>query len=275
MPLHAPGSADLFHILSIEGPPKSGKTELATKDVPGKVAIQSTEHGWDGVIQKQEGWEEKFLVEDYIMNVDLSADQLFADDQKEAAYKAADTQSARIKRDTWDPFKKDYEGAMKNAEVRSVVWDFADEFNEIMRLVNFGKLEKNPQMNSGPVNAEMKNLIRQAHKYKKNLILIHQLKQKYRNVVDVSGREKSVLDEGKFRRAGNDAVNYLVHSFVRTRKVEPVRKTNGDVVTVGKFEVEILSARLNPEVNGMVLEAPTFPLLMMLLAPNVPPENWI
>lgn len=274
-----------YHILSLEGMPGTGKTQVAAS-APGKVGIYSTDGRWNGVVQKFPEWQERFLVENYFPVVDLSADLLFKEggrendaDKKQEGVEAAIKQKVRLKRELWDPFKKDWKEGMTGAEVRTLVMDQADEFKQYLRLVNFGKIEQNPQMASGPVNVEYKSLLQDAHKYHKNLVLVHQMKQKYKKVVDITGTEKSEKVEGVFESTSSLGVEYLIHSFVRTYHRDPVRdaKTN-EIVKPGEFSALIMNAKLNPEANGMVipLDDPErgWQTLMMFLAPDVPAEVW-
>ncbi len=275
MTMRRPDDADAFHVLSVEGAPKTGKTHLALT-APGVVAVHSSDHGWDGVLQKQEDWAERYLVNDYYAQIDLSADEMFRDNDRDAAERAADKQADRINREAWLPFSADVQEMYKDPMVRSMVWDQADELYEFLRLANFGKLEKNPQLAYGPVNMEWKSLVRTARQVKKNLILIHQLKPKYRNVVDPqSGKEKSVLVEGQFVRRGNSSTDYLVDSFVRTAYEPAKRDLRGTVVKPQTWTLEIMLARRNPDANGLVLEAPDWITLMQFLAPDIPGEMWL
>ena len=267
MGLHSPTPGTPFHVLEIQGLPKAGKTHLAGT-APGKVVIQSTDGGWDGVVQKIAGYEEKFLVENYIMEIDLQADDLLRSGDKKGAEEAAIKQANRITRETWNPLARDAHFAFTDASVRTLVWDLADQINEILRLANFGRLEKVPQINYGLVNAEYKSTIAQAHKHRKNMVLINGMKQKYRTVLTDDSKEKSVPVPGVFEARGNDSAGYLIHSQVECRFVAAA----GDQGPT--WYTKILMSRLNPEVTGMEVANVDWNTLMMLLAPAVPTELW-
>jgi hypothetical protein len=264
----------------MEGLNGSGKTALAARAPKGQ-AIFSTDGGWSRAItpakmeMTPEEFNSAFQIAEYHLSVDLSADRLFAEGEREKSDAAADQQAARVQRETWEPFSRDVKGAFADPSVRSLVWDQADEFNEYARLANFGKLEKNPRLGYGAVNQEYKGLVKLAVKHKKVLILIHQLSQAYKEVTDpVSGKQKSVEDPGRFKRRGNEGVGFLIDSYVRCHYNPPKRNAAGEVVESQSWMVTILSAKKNPEANGLVLESPSWADLMLFLAPDVPSEMW-
>ena len=263
---------DPFHILSIEGLDKSGKTDLACR-APGAVAFQSWDFSTQGVVQKYMD-EKTIMVGEYTVTVDPQIDFDFRKEVlREAANESADEQATRVMRESWKPFTTDYNQLMADPSIRTVVWDTASEVNEVSRLAHMGKLEKNPQLAYGPVNTEFKMLVRKAHEYRKNLVLLHQLATEYKEV-EVNGRAKSI-ETGRMKRRGNASIGFLVHSYVEAFKVPPQRNTAGIVTAPPKFMVRILTARLNPEADGTVLESPDWVSLMMLLAPSVTAEAWL
>lgn len=285
----APASSKLtapFHILSITGLTGSGKTSLGVM-APKKMVIMSTDNRYEGVIKKKDSDGnpiyniDDFLVGHYGVKVDLTVDETFKDasdkDTKERALLAADRQAARIRRESWQPVLDDFKSGMENSEVRSIVMDYADELYDIERLSYFGKLERNPQLGYVPVNMEWKQQIAQAHKYRKNLILIHQMTQKYQSELDpISEKEKSVIVKGEWRKKGSTSADYYVHSFVETLYIPPVRDAKNAVVRDGIRKLKIVQAKLNPAVDGAVIDVPAdWMTLMQYLAPDEPMEGWL
>lgn len=250
-----------FHILSVEGLPKTGKTHLYST-APGGIGVQSLDFGTEGVIDKFP--DTYFDVREYNFAYDFTI-QKRGDEATE--------QADRIKSDYWEPFNNDAAQFFGDASIRTVVWDTASEVWEMLRLAHFGKLMQNPQMQYGVVNAEYKALVRMANTARKNLILIHQLSKEYKTVEDGNGKEKSI-ETGNYKRQGNNKVDYLVHSYVRCLYDEPVKNSKGIIATPGKFKIEILRSRYNPDVNGMVIDACGFVDLMGLLAPHVDSDAW-
>lgn len=264
MSLAPAASSTPFHVLSIEGLPSTGKSRRAY-GAPGRVAILSTDNGWDGVIQPNfPDWESRFLIGNYYMQLDMTPDEEFKDGNREVALKLADQQASRVRREVWQPYSNDYMSAMQNPGVRSVVLDLADQGYDFLRMANFGKLERNSQLGYVPINNEYESFVRQAHKFQKNLILIHRLSKEYKQSTGADGKEKSV-ETGRLKRKGPQGIEYLVHSYLRTHF------TPGEM----KFEVEVLKARRNPALIGTKIEVPPdWVTLMSFLDPDVAPERW-
>ena len=250
-----------FHILSIEGLPKTGKTHFCCT-APSGIAIQSLDFGTEGIIEKFD--DKKFSVEEYNFAYDYTI---------KSRGDEASEQADRIKTDYWAPFNTDATRFMADPAIRTVVWDTASEVWEMLRLAHFGKLMQNPQLQYGVVNAEYKALVRMANVARKNLILIHQLTKEYKDVDDGKGGTKSV-ESGEYKRQGNNKVDYLVHTYVRNHYIPPVKDVKGNIKAAGKFQIEILRSRYNPDVNGMVLESPDWTTLMGLVAPHIDSEAW-
>lgn len=249
-----------FHILSIEGLPKTGKTHFYAT-APGGVGVQSLDFGTEGVIDKFP--DTYFEVKEYNFAYDFTI---------KSRGDEATEQADRIKSDYWAPFNEDCAAFFGNPAIRTVVWDTASEVWEMLRLAHFGKLQQNPQLAYGPVNAEYKALVRMANVARKNLVLVHQLSKEYKTIEE-GGKEKSI-ETGGFKRTGNNKVDYLVHSYIRLHYEEPVKSSKGIITTPGKFKTEILRSRFNPDMNGMVIDSTDFVSLMGLLAPHVEAEAW-
>lgn len=276
-----------FHILSITGLTGSGKTSVAAM-APKKMVIMSTDNRYEGVIKKkdEEGNPiyniDDFLVGHYGVRVDLSVDEMAKDagsdkEARERALMAADRQAARIRRESWDPVLKDLDEGFKHPEVRTITMDYADELYDIERLSYFGKLERNAQLGYVPVNMEWKQQIAKAHQYRKNLILIQQMAQKYNTELDeVSMKEKSVIAKGEWRKKGSTSADYYVHSFLETIYTPPVRDAKNIVVRAGQRKLKIVQAKLNPSVDGQIIDVPAdWVTLMQYLAPDEPAEGWL
>lgn len=246
-----------FHILSIEGLPKTGKTHLAAS-APGGIVVQSLDFGTEGIIDKFS--DTYFDVKEYNFAYDFTINKKGDE---------ATDQADAIKADYWKPFNDDAIAAFGDASIRTVIWDTASEVWEMLRLAHFGKLMQNPQLQYGVVNAEYKALVRLANQSRKNLVLIHQLSKEWKT--DDAGKS---VETGNYKRQGNNKIEYLVHSYVRSLYTEPVKNSKGQVSTPGKFQLEILRSRFNPDANGMVIDACSFVDLMGLLAPHVDSEAW-
>ena len=263
----APTRGTPFHILSIEGFQKAGKLHLSAT-APPIVAIQSTDFGTDGVLQKWPDHEERFLVGEYPINLNVLADAVQlsktrakkkggGEDGADAEIlRLAEEQGQRIREETLEPFKADYEELLKDPSIKTIVWDKATEVNEMIRLAYHGKMEKNPQIAYGPINAEFKGLVRRAAEHRKNLILIHDLTERYVNNQAT----------GNYVLKGNTNVTKLVHSYVQIRK----EVTKGKA----KFITRIADSRFMPGVVGVEIVNADWLTLMAELMPEVDPDDW-
>jgi hypothetical protein len=259
-----------YHILSIEGEAKGGKTYLAAT-APKKVAFQSLNFGTDGVLQEWDDFRERFVVAEYSVNFNPLADAAQqamsgrarnkkAADKEEiqkAVYAAAEEQADRVRRESLEPFKQDYYDLLDDDEIKTIVWDKATEVNELVRLAHHGKLERNPRIAYGPINSEFKGMVKKASERRKNLILIHDLTDVYVND-EPSGRRKM---------KGNGNIEEMVHSFVKVAK-----KVEKGVAT---FTTTVRDSRFAPAATGEKIEMATWAELMMVLMPNIDPEVWL
>lgn len=247
-----------FHILSVEGQQKVGKTHLALT-APGPIAFQSLDFGTEGLVEKFESDKDIFVKE-----YDLAYDFTITSRGDESAKQAKEI------RDTyWQPFVDDAHEYFKN--FRTVVWDTATEVWEMLKLAYFGKLEKNPQLAYGPVNAEYKALVRLANTHRTNLVLLHQQGKVYKNKMDDNGKLQSI-ETDEWRRQGNNKIGNLVHSYVLQEFEQPSIGTNGIVKEPGTFWTTIMGARWAPEHIGLRIKKAGWEDLMSICAPHV--EDW-
>lgn len=268
-----------YHIISVEGGYLSGKTRFGLS-APGPIAYQSTDFSTDGVIDEFLSDGKDVRVAEYRTHIDTSADEMFreakneqSDSLKEKAFKLADQQAARITRETWNPFKNDFMSAVNSSEIRTIVWDTADQVNDILRMAYYGKIERNNQLGNGLLNAELKDLVRAAAAAKKNFILLHHLGDVYKDYDDGKGGSKSVKVEGQYKRRGNANIDNLVQSFVRSEYFPPAAKAAED--DQGLWRMTIKKARLNPAANNKTVDNADWAGLMSVLMPRVDPMVWL
>jgi hypothetical protein len=265
--------AGAYHTLSIQGLPGSGKNYLAAL-APKKQAIISSDGGWRRAIFKSAApWSvDQFVTADHVMISDLSADKLFKAGDRDESEKAAHEQAERVLSTIWKPMFRDAQSAFQDDSVKSVVYDLMDDIKQTLRLAYLGKLEKNPQMNYGPVNEEMKNLIRLPLKHRKTAIFIHKVKQKYIKGAD----NKSVEVPGVFHRKPDDNTDYAIESFVQCFAVQPGQTSpKGPAAVEMEWWVQVLNAKKNPMANGAIFPQPeTWAELMQYLDPDTPAEAW-
>lgn len=98
----------------------------------------------------------------------------------------------------WDKYKKATIAAFQSPEIRTVVWDTATEAWELLRLARFGRLTQVMPVQYGPVNAEMRGLLRIAFDSSKNFILLHKMKAEYINDKRTGGWEVAGFSDAKY-----------------------------------------------------------------------------
>lgn len=221
-------------ICAIDGLEKQGKTHFALT-APGPIAVISTDIGLDGVIQKFQKKKEIWVAEH---KIDVPG--LIRDTDIQVVSKAAQT--------AWKELGNRYQEALETPEIRTIIWDTATEFWEILRMARFGKLTQVMPHHYGPVNAEFRELLRRAHDLDdKHLILLHKMKDQYVN-------DKRT---GEVKRAGMADTGFLVQVAGRAWKDDK------EPAVPDKFHFTIAECRFDPELEGVDLSGAdcTFPSL--------------
>lgn len=234
-------------IVSIEGEEKTGKDHFAFT-APGPVYLQTCDPaGTDGVRQKFPG---KIFGPREPYQLKVGTNDCTAAEMK----KIADPLLNR--------WVANYRGALGSGKIRTVVWDTADELWELARLAKFGELtpkmgvgERNNQY--GELNSFYEGLIKESFGYPINFILIHRVKDEYKN------NAKS----GVRVRAGYKDVYYLTQVNLRSLKAP---KENGEGAYFG---MKVLDCRRNPDIEGTTM-VNDFATLAMKVLPEVNPDTW-
>lgn len=257
-------------VLSIQGPPKTGKTRLAL-DAPDPIAYHAIDTGEDGPMQQaQERGKVIFpKVHSYSLPAEMRVAPKFPPRKKDAngEWRPSEEEVAWyqdradwVTKNCWQPFESACDAAIA-AGVRSIVWDTETEAWEMKRLSHFGKLLQNPQMFYPKINGEYKELVRRIKLAKINLILVRQLKQDF--------------DSKLWVAQGMGKIGYLIDASVETLWHGAIR--SGTKVVPAEFAVRILEARQAKEMIGtkVVMDGgPDFVTLASMLKPGVEPEAW-
>jgi len=156
----------------------------------------------------------------------------------------------------WEQMKRAFIACCKSPQVRSIVWDTATEVWELIRLARFGKLAQVLPVQYGPVNAEMRGLIRTAYDSNKNFVMLHKMKAEY-----INDRRT-----GKYERAGFGDSEYLVQVNLRTT-YDPEERT---------FGIEILNCRQNMTLCNQAFAGDlcSFPMLAIQIIEGTALEDW-
>jgi len=221
-------------ILNIEGLEKQGKTHFALT-APGPLAFFDIDIGTEGVIHKFTTGKE-IIVSEHKIPKDAASSEGFD-------FVAA-----------WQEFYNRLQAVLKHPQVRTVVIDTMTEVWELLRMARFGRLSQVKSHHYGPVNAEMRELIREAYEYGKNFIMIHKMKPQY---VDDQWN-------GKYDRAGFKDIGFLSQLSIELSFDE------------GEFTATCRDCRHDMSLCGMDLSGPmcNFPTLAQMVFPNSDAGDW-
>ncbi len=230
-------------IISVEGLDKSGKSNLAFT-APGPLGYLEFDIGAEGVV-------DKFQHEKVILSPKPYETRFDGGEQKN---------DATVE---YTRFERDYKNSIQ--KLRSTIIDTASETWELLRLARLGKLTQVLPVKYTEVNSEYRDLVRFAFEHDSNLILLHKVKETWKNGADGKGTKT-----GEFERAGFSDTGYLVQMNVRCWR-EEVRE-EGDA----GFRMQILNSRHNAAIAGEILcnDDINFKMLGMMAMPNVDPSVW-
>jgi hypothetical protein len=164
----------------------------------------------------------------------------------------------------WNYFEQCWEDAVASPSIRTIMADTFTEANELARLAEFGKLSGEIPRHYEPINAKFKRIIDLTYRTDKNVILIHRVKDEYKN-------DKST---GKRIIAGFSSIKYKVQIVLNHwRDMEMVDEVAG---TQG-FGFTIADCSQNAALANTYLAEPdnNWLALGMLVYPNSSPADWL
>jgi hypothetical protein len=228
---------------------KRGKTHFALT-APGPLAIVGLDTGTREVASKFIGQKELICAYHRVTGKTLNQNETMEKAEAE-----------------WETVKGSLTVAMDHPRVRTLIVDTGTEVWELLRLARFGRLESVLPHHYGPVNKEMRDLVKRAYEREDlNVIWIHKLKKEYKE-----GKKGDSHWTGNYDLAGYGDIPYLVdltleHYWVSPTEDEP-----------GRFGIRVTGVgRQTPDVCGLELEGPecTFQMLAAMLYPEVDPTWW-
>jgi len=214
-------------LFGTQGMDRTGKSDFWLRNAPDPVAYINLDIGLEGVIEKFVRIGRKLWGFNYnIPPLDGSTDQ--------RGYKKH-----------YDNVRDAYFRALDHKDVRTIVFDRADQMWELMRLAEFGQLNPAADIKKAylSLNQLYKSFIRKAYDTDKSLVLVHGMKRVYSRRKDSQGRDVDTW-EGLYDRMGFGESAYLIQSNLEHYFIP------GD----NTFGVRILNCRQNPSVTGMTFE---------------------
>jgi hypothetical protein len=168
----------------------------------------------------------------------------------------------------WETVKESLIAATDHPKIRTLVVDTGTEVHELLRLARFGKLEQVLPHHYGPVNKEMRDLVKRAYEREDlNVVWIHKVKKQYKQ-----NRKGEDSWTGEYDMAGYADIPYLVDVTLEHYWVSPTEDAPG------RFGARVTGVgRQTPDVCGLELEGDmcTFPVLANMLYPDVDPAWWL
>jgi len=213
-------------IVSLTGEEKTGKNHTAfTASAP--LFVHSFDIGLDGVVQKFQR-EKEIYVADY----ELSIQPGEASPQEVA--EAADK--------VWTQFISNYRDGLASCGNGTTVVDTDTECYELLRLARFGRVANVLPHMYGPVNAELRDMVRESYDHDANVFFLSKKTDVWENYVDANGKERGRKTGEKARKGFGD-LPFLVQVVATTTREDT---SEGTV-----FGVTIEDCRLNPSANGV------------------------
>lgn len=235
-------------LLGTQGLEKRGKTHFAYT-APGPIASISMDVGGEGMAEKFSG-----KVMEFVQHIPVPVI-------------GSKTSNHKLYIDAWIRSKAAYEKAVQHPKVRTVVLDTGSDLWELMRLAEFGQLNKtgDRRQNYLVLNQMYRSLVRIAYETDKNLIVIHKVKKQYVSKTNDKGQLVSDWN-GEYERAGFGESGYLIQA-----NLEHFRDQD-----TGEFGIRILDCRQDPWLAGLTLTGPdcTFSGLAQMVFPDSKPEDW-
>jgi hypothetical protein len=177
----------------------------------------------------------------------------------------AETQAQAEKE--WGAVKHSLLVAMQHPKVRTLAVDTGTEVYELLRLCRFGKLEQVKPHHYGPVNKEMRDLVKLAYEREDlNVIWVHKMKKQY-----AQNKKGDDSWTGGYEMSGFSDMPFLVDVTLEHYWVSPTEEAPG------RFGIKVVGVgRQTPDVCGLELEGAdcSFQMLAMMLYPDVDPAWW-
>lgn len=261
-------------IANIQGMQKSGKTRLAlTARKPiGYIGIEIG--GDEGVVdQFIPANKDEFDGIQSVM-IRVPAIQYPVDIPDGDKYdKAVSVEIVRTASEAMNQFYDAYYTSLEN--FATTVVDTGSDLWEILRLANFGRLEKIPTLSYTQLNRTMDKIIDDAFSYPGSVIFIHHLKEKWETFVNDKGKEQG-RPSGVFDLAGYGGIKKKVQATVELWRDDlPLDKPDEQTGRLVSFNATIIDSRHNADSMGLAFKNDfTFADIGMSIIGGSSREDW-
>lgn len=212
---------------------KEGKTHKML-EAPDPIVVFNSDYSLEGVVEK---FPDKIVIEYKVPIPDPDASDV-------------DGGVKRIMTEHYNVFKKADKAldvVLRNPAVRTIAFDTATEFWEIVRLAYLGRLEKVIQRDFGPANSAMRRFLKKALDSDKNILFLQKMKQEW------IGKEST----GNYIMSGFGDVEYIAQVVMRPFYArEDLELPDGQVAPAGTHGVHIMDSRHNPKLNDTYYVGP-------------------
>ena len=243
-------------MISIEGPGKSGKTDLAL-EFPGPLLYLPFDVRWRDTLKKKIAAGKK---------IHLSEAQCFT-----SVFEGLDKDKIQATAtENWNAFSAALVAGAKSRKFRGFVIDTASEAFHTFTCASYGKTSQIPQHMWGPLYFAFCNALRTAVDGAPgaHIILIHQVKDEYVDTGSVDKDGKKVSKKtGELIRDGCKKMEYFIDTVVR------MRHAPGENQFFARFDACAPNMRL----VGSEIEIPEDIGAMTLLSemfPDADPAQW-
>ena len=255
---------DPFSVMVLLGRPGKGKSHFSLT-APGPIAVQNIDIGLKDVVSKFAG-EKEIMVKRYAIAINLkSISQTISRKQAESETRSPLSIDVDSVIKEWEDFKRDYVNLLKHPDIKTIVWDTGTEVWQLIRAARFGKLDMVENHLYGPVNMEMNYLVKLAFEYRKNFIILHKMKDEYKEQITTSGKKISYA-------TGNDIMDGFKNMYHLAEVCGEMFYSQEDK----EFSIKIVRCRPNPDLIGEVYSGDmcNFPTIAAMAYPNVDPDVW-
>jgi hypothetical protein len=237
----------------IVAPQKCGKTEMLCQ-MPGPVAIMSTDNGTRGVVEKWIKRGKEIHLKEY------SAVSRARRNTKDTKLTAAEQTQYQ---EQWEEIQRDWDALLASKDIRSVGVDTGSEWYDISRLSQWGRSSVG-RFQFGPLNQMLADMFRAALNVDKNVIVTARTKKEY------TGKDDNSSWDGKtWTHAGFGDMPYCFENVIWLGRDED-----------GDFFLEVHGSRDNGKLyrgrEDSILRASDVSFLEMaqLIHPASKEEDW-